>query len=547
MQIRFSISKNVSNNHFLFKLLSERKEKKMEHLKKRKSSRLTAILLSLMMVVVFIPTFAFAANNTITVYMTVSNAGQLAKANDGSAMANKEVTVTDVDGDGHFTFHEALVAVHKAYNSEDGYSGSTSSYGYSVTKVWGVENGGSYLFFVNDEGISTGVDGATVNNGDYLTASVMSDTTYYADWYSAFDAKTKTAKTGSAVSLTLKGHLGMAYEPEDMKYVALQGITVKDTNGTEYGKTDANGKVNLTFSKEGTYIITAEGAVKDATVSVYSIPGGQTTDGKYYVTDSSMNYLYTDKDYGIGPYPPNEIKKMSMDDFLDLEEDEVAAMHLVYASKYVNQYEAYYPIKIDVPIIAPACVITVTKAEAPKPSTPKTSIAKATVTAKTVTYTGKALKPAVTVKLSGKTLKSGTDYTVAYSKNVNAGKAKVTVTGKGNYTGTAAGTFTIAKAAQPLKVTGKTVKIKKKTIKKKAKKLDVSKVLAVSGAKGKVTYTKVKGNKKIKISETTGKVTVKKKLKKGTYKVKVKVSAAGNANYKAGSKTVTFTIKIKKK
>ena len=39
---------------------------------------------------------------------------------------------------------------------------------------------------------------------------------------------------------------------------------------------------------------------------------------------------------------------------------------------------------------------------------------------------------------------------------------------------------------------------------------------------------------------------VKKKLKKGTYKVKVKIKAAGNANYKAsGIKTVTFTIKVK--
>ena len=40
-----------------------------------------------------------------------------------------------------------------------------------------------------------------------------------------------------------------------------------------------------------------------------------------------------------------------------------------------------------------------------------------------------------------------------------------------------------------------------------------------------------------------GKVTVKKGLKKGTYKVKVK--AAGNKNYKAATKTVTFKIKVK--
>ena len=42
------------------------------------------------------------------------------------------------------------------------------------------------------------------------------------------------------------------------------------------------------------------------------------------------------------------------------------------------------------------------------------------------------------------------------------------------------------------------------------------------------------------------KVTIKKKLRKGTYKIKVKVTAAGNSNYKSSStKTVTFKIRVK--
>ena len=60
-------------------------------------------------------------------------------------------------------------------------------------------------------------------------------------------------------------------------------------------------------------------------------------------------------------------------------------------------------------------------------------------------------------------------------------------------------------------------------------------------------YTKVKGNKKIKIAKN-GKVTVKKGLKKGkTYKVKVKVSTPGTATYLSKEKTVTLKVKIKKK
>ncbi|MBP5413478.1 MAG: leucine-rich repeat protein, partial [Bacteroidales bacterium] len=60
------------------------------------------------------------------------------------------------------------------------------------------------------------------------------------------------------------------------------------------------------------------------------------------------------------------------------------------------------------------------------------------------TYTGTAFEPEVTITDGTKTLVEGTDYTVEYSNNTNAGtSAKATITGKGNYTGTIEKTFTI--------------------------------------------------------------------------------------------------------
>ena len=50
-------------------------------------------------------------------------------------------------------------------------------------------------------------------------------------------------------------------------------------------------------------------------------------------------------------------------------------------------------------------------------------------------YTGKELRPVPTVAVGGKTLKAGTDLTVAYKNNVNAGTATAVVKGKGAYTG----------------------------------------------------------------------------------------------------------------
>lgn len=69
-----------------------------------------------------------------------------------------------------------------------------------------------------------------------------------------------------------------------------------------------------------------------------------------------------------------------------------------------------------------------------------------------VTYNTQAHTPEVTVAISGRTLEADKDYTVSYASNVNAGTATVTVTGKGNFTGSANTTFTIAKADLNLSV-----------------------------------------------------------------------------------------------
>ena len=61
-------------------------------------------------------------------------------------------------------------------------------------------------------------------------------------------------------------------------------------------------------------------------------------------------------------------------------------------------------------------------------------------------YDGNPKTPGVTVVLGGKTLVKDTDYEVSFSNNTEAGSATVTVTGKGNYTGTALGSFTITSA-----------------------------------------------------------------------------------------------------
>ena len=90
------------------------------------------------------------------------------------------------------------------------------------------------------------------------------------------------------------------------------------------------------------------------------------------------------------------------------------------------------------------------------PALSRISISKASVTLSTSTYAydGKAKKPGVTVKLNGKTLKNGTDYTVSYSNNTKVGTAKVTITGKGNYTGSISKTYSIKNNFKKATVSG---------------------------------------------------------------------------------------------
>ena len=70
--------------------------------------------------------------------------------------------------------------------------------------------------------------------------------------------------------------------------------------------------------------------------------------------------------------------------------------------------------------------------------------------ASSVSFTGRNITPSVTVKVAGRTLTNGTDYTVSYSNNKNVGTATVKITGKGNYSGSLSAKFDIVPAKQQI-------------------------------------------------------------------------------------------------
>lgn len=106
-----------------------------------------------------------------------------------------------------------------------------------------------------------------------------------------------------------------------------------------------------------------------------------------------------------------------------------------------------------------------------------------------------------------------------------------------------------AAKANPMSVKAKTMKLSVKKVKQKKQVIAAKKALTIKNAKGKVTYkltsvTKSKFRKNFSINEKNGKITIKKGTKKGTYTLKIKVKAAGNASYLPAEKTVKVKVKI---
>ena len=106
------------------------------------------------------------------------------------------------------------------------------------------------------------------------------------------------------------------------------------------------------------------------------------------------------------------------------------------------------------------------------------------------------------------------------------------------------------KADNPLmaKPKAKTLNVKASKLKKKARSFAKSKVFAITGAQGPVTFAVEKYDKKAKkkISvDSSGKLKVSKGVKKGTYTLKVSVTAAGNEAFDDASVTVTLKVKVK--
>ncbi len=211
--------------------------------------KLFSVVLAFLMIMGCMSITSFADDASATVYVSISNKGQL-------VAAQAKVTVTDIDGDNALTVNDALYAAHEAAYSggaKEGYSYYThKDYGLSIGKLWG-DTSGNFGYYINNSSCWSLAD--PVKNGDYLNAFVYSDSKNYSDKYCFFNNFTITADANSDIELTLSSAgYDANWNPVTLP-VANAEITV-DGKVTEV-KTDANGKATIQISGAGNHVISA--------------------------------------------------------------------------------------------------------------------------------------------------------------------------------------------------------------------------------------------------------------------------------------------------
>lgn len=208
------------------------------------------VLALIMALLLIVPAFSAFAADSVDVYVTISDGtGAL-------ALAQEKITVTDTDEDGILTIRDALYLAHEAKfegGAAAGFASSETQYGISLDLLWGIDNGGSYSYYVNNASPMSLSD--PVSSGDYINAYAFTDLTAWSDVYTFFESNTVSAKAGAEIALTL---FALEYDANwNLLTVPVENAVISVNGAATAVKTDAEGKAVITIDGTGVYTISA--------------------------------------------------------------------------------------------------------------------------------------------------------------------------------------------------------------------------------------------------------------------------------------------------
>ena len=383
------------------------------------------------------------------------------------------VTVKDQDGGNYVVSGTATFTITKAELS--GVTVSLKGWTYGDTAktptVSGNLGGGNVTYQYKADNASTYTSTVPTNAGTYTVKATVAESANYkaATATGSFTIAPKTV-TNAAVTLsqTSYAYTGRAFQPsvtvkDGTTVIPASEYTVAYTDNTNVG----TATVTVSDRAGGNYVVsgTATFTITKAALSGVSVSLGGWTYGDTAKTptvsgnlgNANVTYQYKAVDAADETY-----------------------------TNVVPTNAGTYTVKATVAESANYAAATATRNFTIVPK----AISKATVeNIGEQKFTGRTITPTVTVK-DGTVVLTDADYSVAYANNIDAGTANVTITGKGNYTGSTSVKFTIAQAAAPVVVddSGATVTAPDTTKENVAGKLDeTGKTKYNKDSKGEVT------------------------------------------------------------
>ena len=205
--------------------------------------------LSLLLAMLMLVSLTAFAEEAPAVYVSLSDdAGAL-------VLAYAPVALTDVDGDGALTICDALMAAHIAYYPDGaaGFLAEDTEWGKSLYVLWGVDNGGSYGYCLNDASAWSLVD--PIKAGDHVKAYAYTDLVAWSDTYAYFTAPVAAAAVNAEVALSLSANgYDEAWNPVTL---SVSGAVLTVNGEKTEVVTDENGNAVLTFAEAGVYTVSA--------------------------------------------------------------------------------------------------------------------------------------------------------------------------------------------------------------------------------------------------------------------------------------------------
>ena len=345
------------------------------------------------------------------------------------------VTVKDQDGGNYVVSGTATFTITKAELS--GVTVSLKGWTYGDTAktptVSGNLGGGNVTYQYKADNASTYTSTVPTNAGTYTVKATVAESANYkaATATGSFTIAPKTV-TNAAVTLsqTSYAYTGRAFQPS---VTVKDGTTVIPASEYTVAYTDninvGTATVTVSDRAGGNYVVsgTATFTITKAALSGVSVSLGGWTYGDTAKTptvsgnlgNADVTYQYKAADAADETY-----------------------------TNVVPTNAGTYTVKATVAESANYAAATATRNFTIVPK----AISKATVeNIGEQEFTGRTITPTITVK-DGTVVLTDADYSVAYANNIDAGTANVTITGKGNYTGSTSVKFTIAQAAAPVVV-----------------------------------------------------------------------------------------------